>query len=119
MNSIEVTEDNFDQVIMDNDLVVIDFWAEWCAPCKAFQKVVEALALRYSDIVFASVDIEAQQGLAEDFHIMSVPAVLIVRQQVIVCAETGLMTLDNLADLIDQAKALTPEQLERVATDQE
>ena len=99
-----LTKDTFDEVIQNNPLVVIDFWSEHCQPCKAFAKICAQIAPDYADVVFASVDIEAQSALAQEFEVMAVPFVLIIRDQVIVFAESGLLSRGTLVDLLDQAR---------------
>ncbi len=99
-----LTKETFDDVIQHNSLVVVDFWSEQCQPCKAFAKICEQVAKDYPDVVFASVDIEDQVSLAQDFSVMAVPFVLIIRDQVIVFAEAGLLTKDTLVDLLTQAQ---------------
>ncbi len=106
MNVIALTTQTFSQVIAKNELVVIDFWAEWCEPCKSFSKVIESLAPKYTDVVFGSVDIEKEQELARDFNIISVPAVMILKRQVVVYADSGSMPASALSELIEQAKTL-------------
>ncbi|OGO91686.1 MAG: hypothetical protein A3F10_03380 [Coxiella sp. RIFCSPHIGHO2_12_FULL_42_15] len=106
MNVIELTNRTFSKIVAQNALVVVDFWAEWCEPCKSFAKVIEQLAPKYSDVVFGSVDIDREQDLATDFAIRSVPTILILKQQVVVYADSGALTESVLTELIDQAKAL-------------
>lgn len=108
---IEITDENFDEVIASNELVIIDFWAEWCVPCRSFSQVMEEVAGRYPQVLFGSVDIEKQKQLAEEFAIRSVPSVMILRHQVVVFAESGSLTVGNLIELIEQAKSLNPQQL--------
>ncbi len=112
MSVVVLTSENFSDVIAEHDLIVVDFWAEWCEPCKNFTKIIETLAPKYSDVLFASVDIEAQKELAEDFNIMSVPAVMILRKQVVVFAESGLLPEAVVIELIEKAKSLTDKDLQ-------
>src|SRR3989338_6317295 len=113
MPILELNEDNFDQIIHGNDLVVLDFWAEWCAPCKSFSKVIQKIEKEYPDVVFGSIDIDAEVGLAEEFQVQSVPLVMILRDAVVVYGEAGALAPGNLRDLIDQAKAIDPGELRR------
>ena len=99
-----LTKDTFDDVIQNNALVVIDFWSRQCQPCKAFAKICAQIAPDYSDVVFASVDVDDQSELAQEFEVIAVPFVLIIRDQVIVFAESGLLTKDTLVDLLEQAR---------------
>lgn len=97
---------NFTETLAQNELVVVDFWAQWCAPCRAFSKVVAVLSEEYPAVLFASVNIEAEPELSADFNIQSVPAVMIVKQQVVVYAESGALTHAAMVDLIERAVAL-------------
>ena len=110
--SIELNQDNFEKMLSQNGVLVIDFGAQWCAPCQSFAKVLEVAEQEYPAVVFAVVDIEKQTALAEYFEIRSVPALMILRDEVLIYAESGALTLSNLKELIDQAIALAPEQLE-------
>ena len=111
MNVIKLTHKNFDEVLAQHDLLVIDFGAEWCAPCKSFEKVIAQVAQQYPHVAFGNVDVDAEKDLAEEFNVLSVPAVMILRERVIVFAESGAMTQTALAELIQQAQALDPKQL--------
>lgn len=112
MEIMELTHKNFDETLETNEFVLVDFWAEWCGPCQSFKKVVEELVPKYPDFVFGSVNIDEEKKLAEDFHIRSIPAVMIVRNQVIVYADSGALTASALMELLDQAKSLDPKDLE-------
>ena len=115
MNIIDVTDRDFDRVIAEHNLIVIDFWATWCGPCQSFKKVVATVAKKYSDVLFANVDIDTEIKLAAEFHIQSVPSIMILRNQVVVFAESGALTVSALSELIRQAQALDPEQLKAAA----
>lgn len=101
-----LNKDNFDNFIASNPFVIIDFWAKWCGPCKSFSKVIEAAAQKYTDIKFASIDIEAEPELANDFNVRSVPLLLVLRESIIVYGESGALPASALDTLIQQAKAL-------------
>lgn len=111
MNVVKLTQHNFDNVIQESKLLLIDFWAEWCAPCKAFTKVIEQVANQYPEFIFGSVNIEEEKQLAEEFAIRSIPAIMILRKSVVIFAETGAMTATNLTDLLEQTKKIKDDQI--------
>ena len=79
MATTQLTAANFESVVTGNDVVLIDFWAEWCGPCKMFGPIFEKVSEQFPDLVFAKVDTEAEQQLAGTFNIMSIPTLMIVR----------------------------------------
>lgn len=111
MSVINLNTEKFDEVIQENQVVVVDFWAKWCGPCLAFAPVFEEVSKSYSDVVFAKVNIEEEPQLADDFNIRSIPMLMIFRQEFAVFAESGIQTSDSLKDLIDQAKQIDVEVL--------
>lgn len=106
MPIIELTKDNFDRETENKDLVILDFWAEWCGPCKAFSPVFEEASRRYPEAIFGKINTQDQPELATDFNIRAIPTVMIMRQNVIVYAESSALPLSNLCDLIEKAKQL-------------
>lgn len=111
MNIIKLTHKNFNDIIARHNLIVINFSAQWCMPCKSFEKVITQVAKQNLDIVFGSVDIDAEKDLAQEFHVLSVPSVMILRDRVIVFAEPGTITRTTLTELIQQARAIDSERL--------
>ncbi|WP_128382024.1 thioredoxin [Streptomyces cavernae] len=106
MSTINLTADNFDEVITGNDFVIIDFWAEWCGPCRKFGPVFERVSDTIEYVVFAKVDTEAQHELAQAFEITSIPTLMIVREQIAVFRQPGALSEAALTGLIQRALGL-------------
>ena len=106
MAAVALTQDNFDQVVNGNDMVLIDFWAPWCGPCKGFAPVFEAASEKHGDIVFAKVNTEEQQELAAAFNIRSIPTLMLFREKVILFSQAGALPGSALEQVITQGKAL-------------
>lgn len=104
MAVLELNEENFEQTVLNNDFVVIDFWAPWCGPCRGFAPVYEAASEKHEDIVFAKVNTEEQQGLAAHFQVRSIPTLVIFREKVIIYAQPGALPAGAFDDLIARAK---------------
>jgi thioredoxin 1 len=104
MAVLELNEQNFEEVILKNDFVVIDFWAPWCGPCKGFAPVYDAASEKHEGIVFAKVNTEVEQALAGHFQIRSIPTLVIFREKVIIYAQPGAMPASGFDDLIAKAK---------------
>ena len=100
MATIELTKDNFEHTVTQNDMVIIDFWAEWCGPCKGFAPVFEAASEKHDDIVFGKVNADEQQDLAAAFSIRSIPFIMLLRENVVLFAQAGALPAEGLESVI-------------------
>ncbi len=105
-NMVVLTRDNFNQVIENNDIVLIDFWADWCGPCRAFKPIFAAAAARHPEVTFATCDTEDQPELAAAFQVRSIPTLAVFRDKVLLYAQPGMLPGEALDDLVAQAKGL-------------
>ena len=106
MATISLTKGNFEQTVTENDIVLVDFWASWCGPCRMFGPVFEEASEQNADLVFAKVDTEDQQELAAGLAIMSIPTLMIFRENVLVFSQPGALPAEALENLIEQVRAL-------------
>jgi thioredoxin 1 len=120
MPTVELTKENFESTITDNDTVIVDFWAEWCGPCRVFGPTFEEASDKHDDIVFGKVDTEAQPELAGFFNVSSIPTLMVFRENVVLYSQPGALPEDVFNNLISQIMEVDMEDVHRqVAAAQE
>jgi thioredoxin 1 len=113
MATINLSKENFEQNVSDNDMVIVDFWAGWCGPCKTFAPIFEKVSEQFPDVVFAKVETDQQQELAAAFQIKSIPTLMIFREKIIIFTQPGMLPEDAFVDIISKAKALDMEEVKK------
>ena len=113
MPTVTLTADSFGQTVADNDIVLVDFWAVWCGPCRMFGPIYERVSDGHPDIVFGKVDTETEPALAGEFGVMSIPTLAILRDNVVLYLQPGVVPEEGLEQLISQVKDLDMDEVHR------
>jgi thioredoxin 1 len=119
MSTVSLTKDNFEQVVTGNDLVIIDFWAPWCGPCRAFAPTFDAASENHADVVFAKVNTDEEQEIAQAFSIRSIPTLMLFREKVVLFQEAGALPPSALEEVLAKAKALDMDDVRRQIDEEE
>ena len=119
MATVELTKENFEQVVTGNPMVVVDFWAPWCGPCKGFAPVFEGASDQHQDVVFGKVNTDDEQEIAGAFGIRSIPTLMVFREKVLLFQQAGALPASALQQVLEQAKALDMEQVHKEIAERE
>lgn len=119
MATVTMTQANFDETVTAHDIVLVDFWAAWCGPCRSFAPNFEKVSDEFPDIVFAKVDTEAEQGLAASFNIMSIPTLMVIRESMVLFSQAGALPERALRELVEKVRELDMLEVHRQILEQE
>jgi thioredoxin 1 len=119
MAVVELTKENFEQVVTSNPTVIVDYWAPWCGPCRGFAPIFEKVAEAHPDVVFAKVNTDVEQEIGAHFQIRSIPTLMVFRDQVIVFSQPGALPQGALEQVVARAKSLDMDEVRRKIAEQE
>ena len=114
-----LTAENFEKIIAENEIVVIDFWAEWCGPCRQYGPIFERVAEYHPDVMFVKVNTDEQQQLAAQFGIRSIPTTAVIKEQIVVFQQEGMFFQEKLTDIVKKAQAVDMEKVRKKIAEQE
>jgi thioredoxin 1 len=119
MAVIELTKENFEQVVTANTTVIVDYWAPWCGPCRGFAPVFEKVSEMHPDVVFAKVNTDEEQEIAAHFQIRSIPTLMVFREQIIVFSQPGALPQGQFEQVVEKSKTLDMEMVRKQMAEQE
>lgn len=119
MALMALNEENFEKTVTENEVVIIDFWAEWCGPCRQYGPIFERVAENTPGVTFAKVNTDEEQGLAAQFQIRSIPTTVVMKEEIVVFQQEGLLFQEKLAEIVKKAQALDMETVRKKVAEQE
>lgn len=108
---VALTQENYEQTVRSSEIVVIDFWAQWCAPCKQYGPIFEKVSENYPEITFAKLHTEEETGISDHFFVQNLPTTVVMKEKMVIFKKPGLLSEEELVDLIEQTKATDIEKL--------
>lgn len=119
MATVDITKDTLKDTIDNNDIVIIDFWATWCGPCKSFAPIYDSVSEKHDDVVFGKVNTEEEQELAASFGIRSIPTLMIFREQIAIFSQAGMLPESALEQVIEKTKELDMDMVRKQVAEQQ